>query len=243
MIFTILTLFPSIFDSPLGESLIKKARDKGLLEFNIVNIRDFAHDIHRTCDDAPFGGGAGMVMKAEPIRDAMEHVDKVRGRPRYVLLTPLGRRFDQELASRFSRIDHLALVCGRYEGVDERILGLVDEEVSIGDYVLSGGEAAALVVIDAVARLVPGVLGNEASPVDESFREGLLEYPQYTRPREFLGMEVPEVLLSGNHEEIRKWRRKESIRRTILRRPDLMERFQPTKEDRFLIRDLMEELE
>ncbi len=243
MIFTILTLFPSIFDSPLGESLIKKARDKGLLEFDIVNIRDFAHDIHRTCDDAPFGGGAGMVMKAEPIRDAMEHVDKVRGRPRYVLLTPLGRKFDQELASRFSRIDHLALVCGRYEGVDERILGLVNEEVSIGDYVLSGGEAAALVVIDAVARLVPGVLGNEASPVDESFREGLLEYPQYTRPREFLGMEVPEVLLSGNHEEIRRWRRKESIRRTILRRPDLMERFQPAKEDALLIRELMEELE
>jgi tRNA (guanine37-N1)-methyltransferase len=243
MIFTILTLFPSIFDSPLGESLIKKARDKGLLEFNIVNIRDFAHDIHRTCDDAPFGGGAGMVMKAEPIRDAMEHVDKVRGRPRYVLLTPLGRRFDQELASRFSRTDHLALVCGRYEGVDERILGLVDEEVSIGDYVLSGGEAAALVVIDAVARLVPGVLGNEASPVDESFRESLLEYPQYTRPREFLGMEVPEVLLSGNHEEIRRWRRKESLRRTVLRRPDLMERFQPTKEDALLIRELMEELE
>jgi tRNA (guanine37-N1)-methyltransferase len=243
MIFTILTLFPSIFNSPLGESLIKKARDKGLLEFNIVNIRDFASDIHRTCDGAPFGGGAGMVMKAEPIRDAMEHVDKARGRPRYVVLTPLGRRFDQELASRFSRIDHLALVCGRYEGVDERILGLVDEEVSIGDFVLSGGEAAALVVIDAVARLVPGVLGNEASPVDESFRDGLLEYPQYTRPREFLGMEVPEVLLSGNHEEIRRWRRKESIRRTILRRPDLMERFQPTKEDTRLIRELMEELE
>jgi tRNA (guanine37-N1)-methyltransferase len=243
MIFTVLTLFPSIFDSPLGESLIKKARDRGLLEFDIVNIRDFASDIHRTCDDAPFGGGAGMVMKAEPIRDAMEHVDRVRGRPRYVLLTPLGRRFDQEMASRFSGTGHLALVCGRYEGVDERILGLVDEEVSIGDYVLSGGEAAALVVIDAVARLVPGVLGNEASPVDESFREGLLEYPQYTRPREFLGMDVPEVLLSGNHEEIRRWRRKESIRRTILRRPDLMERFQPTKEDSLLIRELMEELE
>ena len=243
MIFTLLTLFPSMFDSPLGESLIKKARDKGLLDFNIVNIRDFANDIHRTCDDAPFGGGAGMVMKAEPIRDAMEHVDGERGRPRYVLLSPLGRRFDQEMAARFSRLDHLALLCGRYEGVDERILGLVDEEVSIGDYVLSGGEAAALVVIDAVARLVPGVLGNKASPMDESFLEGLLEYPQYTRPREFLGMEVPEVLLSGNHEEIRRWRRKESIKRTILRRPDLMERFQPTKEDAVLIRELVEELE
>lgn len=243
MIFTLLTLFPSMFDSPLGESLIKKARDKGLLDFNIVNIRDFANDIHRTCDDAPFGGGAGMVMKAEPIRDAMEHVDRERGRPRYVLLSPLGRRFDQEMAARFSRLDHLALLCGRYEGIDERILGLVDEEVSIGDYVLSGGEAAALVVIDAVARLVPGVLGNKASPMDESFLEGLLEYPQYTRPREFLGMEVPEVLLSGNHEEIRRWRRKESIRRTILRRPDLMERFQPTKEDAVLIREIVEELE
>jgi len=243
MIFTLLTLFPSMFDSPLGESLIKKARDKGLLDFNIVNIRDFASDIHRTCDDAPFGGGAGMVMKAEPIRDAMEHVDRARGRPRYILLSPLGRRFDQEMAARFSRLNHLALLCGRYEGVDERILSLVDEEVSIGDYVLSGGEAAALVVIDAVARLVPGVLGNDASPMDESFLEGLLEYPQYTRPREFLGMEVPEVLLSGNHEEIRRWRRKESIRRTILRRPDLMERFRPTKEDALLIRELMEELE
>lgn len=243
MIFTLLTLFPSMFDSPLGESLIKKARDKGLLEFNIVNIRDFASDIHRTCDDAPFGGGAGMVMKAGPIRDAMDHVDRARGRPRYILLSPLGRRFDQETAARFSRLNHLALLCGRYEGVDERIFSLVDEEVSIGDYVLSGGEAAALVVIDAVARLVPGVLGNDASPMDESFLEGLLEYPQYTRPREFLGMEVPEVLLSGNHEEIRRWRRKESIRRTILRRPDLMERFQPTKEDALLIRELMEELE
>jgi len=243
MIFTVLTLFPSMFESPLGESLIKKARDRGLLEFNIVNIRAFATDIHKTCDDAPFGGGAGMVMKVEPIRDAMEHVDKDRGRPRYVLLTPHGRRFDQELAMRFSRLSHLALVCGRYEGIDERILTLVDDEVSIGDYVLSGGEAAALVVIDAVSRLVPGVVGNDASPVDESFRDGLLEYPQYTRPREFLGMEVPQVLLSGNHEEIRRWRRKESLRRTILRRPDLMERLQPTEEDSLLIRELMEELD
>ncbi len=243
MIFTVLTLFPSIFESPLGESLIKKARDRGLLEFNIVNIRAFATDIHKTCDDAPFGGGAGMVMKVEPIRDAMEHVDKDRGRPRYVLLTPHGRRFDQELAMRFSRLSHLALVCGRYEGIDERILTLVDDEVSIGDYVLSGGEAAALVVIDAVSRLVPGVVGNDASPVDESFRDGLLEYPQYTRPREFLGMEVPQVLLSGNHEEIRRWRRKESLRRTILRRPDLMERLQPTEADSLLIRELMEELD
>jgi tRNA (guanine37-N1)-methyltransferase len=243
MIFTILTLFPAIFESPLGESLIKKARDKGLLQFNIVNIRDFAADIHRTCDDPPFGGGAGMVMKVEPIRAAMEHVDGEYGRPRYVLLTPHGKPFDQDMAGRFSRIPHLGLLCGRYEGMDERLLSLVDEEVSIGDYVLSGGEAAALVVIDAVSRLIPDVLGNEASPVDESFRDGLLEYPQYTRPREFLGMEVPEVLLSGNHEEIRRWRRKESLRRTILRRPDLMEQFRPTREDAVLIRQIMEEME
>jgi tRNA (guanine37-N1)-methyltransferase len=243
MIFTILTLFPDLFESPLGESLIKKARDKGLLQFNIVNIRDFATDIHRTCDDAPFGGGAGMVMKVEPIHDAIEHVDRERGRPRYVLLTPQGRIFDQETAARFSRLPHLSLVCGRYEGVDERALTLVDEEVSIGDYILSGGEAAALVVIDAVSRLIPGVLGNAASQADESFGDGLLEYPQYTRPREFMGMEVPEALLSGNHEDIRRWRRKHALKRTILRRPDLMERFRPTKEDSILIREIMEELE
>ena len=243
MIFTILTLFPGIFESPLNESLIKKAREKGLLEFNIVNIRDFASDIHHTADDAPFGGGAGMVMKVEPVHHAMEQVRKDRPRPHFVLLTPHGRRFDQESASRFSRIPHLALLCGRYEGVDERILSLVDDEVSIGDYVLSGGEAAALVVVDAVSRLVPGVLGNEESPADESFGQGLLEYPQYTRPREFMGMQVPEVLLSGNHEEIRRWRRKESLKRTILRRPDLMERFQPTREDEIMIRQVLEEME
>jgi len=243
MIFTILTLFPGIFESPLNESLIKKAREKGLLEFNIVNIRAFAADIHHTADDAPFGGGAGMVMKVEPVYYAIEQVRKDQPRPHFVLLTPHGRRFDQESAAGFSRIPHLALLCGRYEGVDERIHSLVDDEVSIGDYVLSGGETAALVVVDAVSRLVPGVLGNEASPADESFSRGLLEYPQYTRPREFMGMQAPEVLLSGNHEEIRRWRRKESLRKTILRRPDLMERFQPTREDEIMMRQVLEEIE
>jgi tRNA (guanine37-N1)-methyltransferase len=243
MIFTILTLFPGIFESPLNESLIKKAREKGLLEFNIVNIRDFAADVHHTADDAPFGGGAGMVMKVEPVHYALEQVRKERGGAYFVLLTPHGRRFEQESAARFSRMPHLALLCGRYEGVDERIHSLVDDEVSIGDYVLSGGEAAALVVVDAVSRLVPGVLGNEASPADESFSRGLLEYPQYTRPREFMEMQVPEVLLSGNHEEIRRWRRKESLKRTILRRPDLMERFQPTREDEIMMRQILEEME
>lgn len=243
MIFTVLTLFPAMLESFLGESLIKKAQEKGLLQFNVINIRDFATDIHRTCDDAPFGGGAGMVMKVDPIHRAMEHVRKELPGARFVLLTPHGRIFDQKAAAGLARIPHLALICGRYEGVDERVSALVDDEVSIGDYVLSGGEAASLVVIDAVARLVPGVLGNEESPSDESFHEGLLEYPQYTRPREYMGMAVPEALLSGNHEEIRRWRRKESIRRTVLRRPDLMERFQPDKENSALLRSIMEEME
>jgi tRNA (guanine37-N1)-methyltransferase len=242
MIFTLLTLFPSIFESPLNESLVKKARDRSLLSFNIVNIRDFAEDIHRTCDDAPYGGGAGMVMKVEPISRAMDYVSAHFGRPRYILLTPHGRTFDQETAARLSSQPHLGLVCGRYEGVDERVLALVDDELSVGDYVLSGGEAAALVVIDAIARLVPGVIGNETSAVDESFKEPLLEYPQYTRPQSFMGMEVPGVLLSGNHEEIRRWRRKESIRRTLLRRPDLLGAFEPGDEDRRLIREIMEEI-
>ena len=242
MIFTLLTLFPTIFHSPLNESLIKKAQDKGLLSFNIVNIRDHAEDIHRTCDDAPYGGGPGMIMKAEPILRAMESVEMRFGRPWYVLLTPHGRTLTQETAARLSRRPHLGLICGRYEGVDERLLQVVDEEVSIGDYVLAGGEPAALVVIDAVARLVPGVIGNEASSVDESFKEALLEYPQYTRPQTLMDMDVPPVLLSGNHEEIRLWRRKESIRRTILRRPDLFEKFEPTDEDRKLIREIMEEM-
>lgn len=242
MIFSILTLFPQMFESPLNESLIRKAREKGLLEFNVVYVRDFAADVHKTCDDAPYGGGPGMVMKTEPLCAAMEHVDRERGRPHYVLLSPSGRGFSQRTASRLSRLPHLGLICGRYEGVDERVASFVDEEISIGDYVLSGGEVAALVVMDAVCRLIPGVVGNELSPLDESFMESLLEYPQYTRPSEFMEMEVPAVLLSGNHEEIRKWRRKEAIRRTILRRPDLMERFRPGDEDERFIREIMEEI-
>lgn len=244
MIFTILTLFPSLFESPLNESLIKKARDRGILDFNIINIRDFALDQHKTCDDYPFGGGAGMVMKVEPILAAMRHVEQqIGGRPHFTLLTPHGRPFSQDVASGMARRNHVALVCGRYEGVDERISYFIDDEVSIGDYILSGGETAALVVIDAVARLVPGVIGNEQSSIDESFRESLLEYPQYTRPQRFDDLEAPSVLLSGNHEEIRRWRRKESIRRTILRRPDLMDRFMANQEDRRFVREIMEELE
>jgi tRNA (guanine37-N1)-methyltransferase len=242
MIFTVFTLFPNLFNSPLRESIIKKAADRGVVEFNIVDIRDFAEDIHRTCDDSPYGGGPGMVMKMEPIHRAMEYVERTRGRSKTILLTPQGRIFDQAKAERYARLSHLSLLCGHYEGVDERVISLVDEEISIGDYVLSGGEAAALVLIDAISRCIPGVLGNEQSPLDESFHEHLLEYPQYTRPDDFMGMTVPPVLLSGNHEEIRKWRRQEAIRKTVLKRPDLMEKFVPTGEDEKLLRKIMEEI-
>lgn len=242
MIFSILTLFPGIFESPLSESIIKKAVDKGIIRFNIVNIRDFAEDIHRTCDDSPYGGGPGMVMKVEPIYKAMRHVEEKLGKPRFVLLTPQGRTFDQQAAERLSRLSHICLICGRYEGVDERVLQFIDEEISVGDYVLSGGEFPALVLIDAVSRCIPGVLGNDQSVTSETFREHLLEYPQYTRPDVFMDMEVPQILLSGNHEEIRKWRRKESIRKTILKRPDLLNGFTPGDEDGRFMREIMEEI-
>jgi tRNA (guanine37-N1)-methyltransferase len=242
MIFSILTLFPNIFSSPLQESIIKKASDKGLISFNVINIRDFAHDTHRTCDDAPYGGGPGMVMKIEPLYHALDHVEGSIGKAHSILLTPQGRQFDQNMAVRLAKKPHLCLVCGRYEGIDERILSLIDEEVSVGDYILSGGEFPALILIDAIARCIPGMLGNELSTVQESFSDCLLEYPQYTRPETFMDMEVPATLLSGNHEEIRKWRRKEAIRKTIMKRPDLMNVFTPTKEDEKFIREIMEEI-
>jgi tRNA (guanine37-N1)-methyltransferase len=242
MIITILTLFPNIFASPLQESIVKKAADKGLVSFNIVNIRDFAEDIHKTCDDSPYGGGPGMVMKIEPIYQAMQHVEINTGKPKYILLTPQGRVFDEATAVRLSKLSHICLICGRYEGVDDRVLQFVDEEISIGDYVLSGGEMPALVLVDAIIRHIPGVLGNEQSVLDESHTEKLLEYPQYTRPPVFMDMEVPAMLLSGNHEEIRKWRRKEAIKKTVFKRPDLMEAFKPNDEDRKLLRQIMEEI-
>lgn len=241
MKFSILTLFPGIFESPLAESLIKKAADRGIISFDIVNIRDFAEDIHKTCDDTPYGGGPGMVMKVEPLSNAMEHVARTSGKPKFVLLSPQGNLFSQDTAQRFSRLSHLCLICGRYEGLDERVLSLVDEEVSVGNFILAGGEIPALIIIDSVSRLVPGVMGNEESVMTESLHESLLEYPQYTRPKSFQGMDVPGVLLSGNHEEIRKWRRREAIRKTILKRPDLMEHFKPTEEDRRFIREIMED--
>jgi tRNA (guanine37-N1)-methyltransferase len=242
MIFSVLTLFPGFFTSPLQESLIKKASERGLIAFNIINIRDFAEDPHRTCDDSPYGGGPGMVMKIDPLYRAMNHVETTWGRPKFVLLSPQGRLLDDDTAKRFSRLSHVCLICGRYEGVDERILNVVDEELSIGDFVLSGGELPALVVIEATSRLIPGVLGNAQSAVNESFADGLLDYPQYTRPEVFMDMAVPPMLLSGNHEEIRKWRRKEAIRKTLFKRPDLMERFNLSEEDRKLLREILEDI-
>ncbi len=221
----ILTLFPEIFDSFMKGSIVRIAQEKNLVEFHLTNIRDFTSDPHRTVDDRPFGGGPGMVMKPEPVFVAFEHILKKGEKDDCVriLLTPQGRTFRQEDARRWSRTRRMILIAGRYEGFDERVrIGLGCEEISIGDYVLSGGEVAAMVVIEAVIRLIPGVLGEETSVVEESFERGLLEYPQYTRPREFRGMRVPEVLLSGDHEKIRKWRLEQARSRTLERRSDLL---------------------
>jgi len=238
MVFQILTTFPGMIEAVAGESILGKARQKGIIDVEAVNLRDFAADKHRTTDDAPFGGGPGMVMKCRPVFDAVEALVARRraGRTRIVLMTPQGRRFDQAMAYQLARESHLILICGRYEGVDERIRQhLVTDEVSIGDYVLTGGEVAALVILDAVARLVPGVLGDESSAASESFSSGLLEYPQYTRPAQFRGYDVPEVLLSGNHEDIRKWRRAQSLERTLRRRADLLETAPLTDEDKRIL--------
>ena len=217
----ILTLFPGMFRGPFDESIVRRAIESGLLQIDVHNIRDFAEGRHKVVDDYPYGGGAGMVMKPEPIFAAVESLR--RANSRLVLMSAQGRTFDQAAAERLSHVDHLVLLCGHYEGVDERVIDhLVDEELSIGDYVLTGGELAAMVVCDAVVRLIPGVLGAEESAQEESFADGLLEYPQYTRPPDFRGWEVPEVLLSGNHAVIAAWRRAQSLLRTLRRRPELL---------------------
>lgn len=223
MIFDVLTIFPGFFTGPLEETILKRAREKGLLDVRTRDIRAYATDKHAKTDDVPFGGGPGMVMKPEPVVAAIEAA-RAEGASRVVLLDPGGARFDQRAARRLAAEPALALVCGRYEGFDERIRRYADEQLSVGDVVLSGGEPAALVVIDAVARLLPGVLGNEASPVDESFAGEalLLEAPAFTRPRDFRGDSVPDVLTSGDHEAIRRWRRREALRRTLAARPDLV---------------------
>jgi len=239
MRFEIITLFPELFDV-LRTGLLGKARDAGTIDVQTVTPRRFTADRHRTVDDSPYGGGSGMVLMPGPIADALDHLDEERrGKPTHrVLLSPQGAQFSQSHARRFSELGSLTLVCGRYEGFDERIRGLVDEEVSLGDFVLLGGEVAALAVIEATARLLSGVLGNEQSAADESHAEGLLEYPQYTRPEEFRGEKVPDILRSGNHGAIARWRRKESLRRTLERRPDLLEEAELTDEDRELLEEI-----
>lgn len=216
----VLTLFPGMFTGPMDESMVHRARQKGLLELGVHNLREWTHDRHRTVDDRPFGGGPGMVLKCEPIFEAVE---ALRGEDtRVVLMCPTGRRFDQAIAREFSGFKHLLLVCPSYEGLDERVREtLVQDEVSVGDFVLTSGNLPAMMVIDAVTRLLPGVLGDDESSVDESFSKGMLEYPHYTRPAEFRGRRVPEVLLSGHHAEIEKWRREQALLRTRQRRPDL----------------------
>ncbi len=241
MIFDVLTIFPGMFQSPLAESLLKKALDKGILQVRIQNLRDFTEDKHRTTDDYPYGGGAGMVMKPEPIIRAVEGIKAQDSEARSVLLTPQGDLFDQGVAREMSAHPHWILICGRYEGLDERVrLAAVDREVSIGDYVLTGGEIPALVLIDAISRYIPGVLGCAASVEEDSFARGLLEYPQYTRPPVFREMAVPEVLLSGNHAQIERWRRQESLRRTLDRRPELLDRAHLSGEDLGILSKLRE---
>jgi tRNA (guanine37-N1)-methyltransferase len=239
MKFDILTLFPGMFSSPLQESILGRAIQKDLMEVRVINVRDFALDKHQVVDDTPYGGGQGMVMKAEPIARAIEWAKTEDPSAWTVYLTPQGKPFDQEKARSLSLRPHLILLCGRYEGVDERVREMfIDEEISIGDYVLTGGELAAMVIIDAVSRFVPGVLGSAQSAEDDSFTNALLEYPQYTRPFDFEGKCVPEILLSGNHAAISLWRRKEALKRTVIRRPDLLARANLTRKDEELLEEI-----
>lgn len=236
MKFDILTLFPDLFKPFFEEGVLGRAVQKGLLDIRLTNIRSFARGPHRVTDDRPYGGGSGMVMKPGPIYRALKSIERGNNQSIVILLTPGGKTFDQHIAWELSRKDHLILICGRYEGVDERIITRhVDIELSIGDYVLSGGELGALVVLDAVGRLVPGVLGCSKSNLEDSFEDGLLEHPHYTRPRIFMGEEVPSVLLSGDHEKIRKWRRVRSLEKTLERRPDLLKRSDLKEEDNALL--------
>jgi len=236
MIIDILTIFPGMVAGPITESIIGKAIDRKLIDIRVINIRDYAADPHRTTDDRPFGGGSGMVMKPEPLVAAIGDVRKNDPAAKVILLSPQGKLFDQDIAFELSRLNHICLVCGRYEGVDERIRNhYVDDEISIGDYVLTGGELPALVIVDAVARLLPGVLGSNESLSEESFITGLLEYPHYTRPEIFGDHRVPDILLSGNHGAIRRWRRQQALIRTWQRRPDLLEKSQLSREDEELL--------
>lgn len=239
----VITIFPEIFHAYLREGILKRALKKGLIEVRVHNLRDYSEDKHKTVDDYPYGGGEGMVMKAEPFFRAVETISPDKDRRRVIMLTPAGKRFDQEMAAELSlEKRRLIFLCGRYEAIDERVrIALVDDEISIGDYILTGGELPALAIIDATARLIPGVLGNKRSAEEESFSSGILDYPHYTRPALFRDMPVPDVLLSGNHKWISRWRRKEALRRTIKRRPELLEKIRLSNEDYKLIEEIKKE--
>jgi tRNA (guanine37-N1)-methyltransferase len=236
----IITIFPRMVNAALSEGVVGRARDTGLVDIVVRDLRDYAGDKHRTVDDVPYGGGPGMVMKPEPLFKAVEAIGAERGTPSaVVLMTPQGRRFTHAEAERLSALERLIVICGRYEGIDERVTeALVTDELSIGDYVLTGGEFAALVVVDAVVRLVPGVVGDAASVTGDSFVRGLLDHPHYTRPAAFRGLNVPEVLVSGHHGEIERWRRRERVRRTRVRRPDLIDRAELTADERKTLDDI-----
>lgn len=232
-----------MFEGAFQQSILKRAQDNGLIEIHLINIRDYAMDKHKTTDDYPFGGGPGMLMKVEPISLAFNDIlARTTAKPHRIFMSPAGETFSQKKAIELASHQEIVILCGRYEGIDERILEeLIDEEISIGDFVLTGGELPAMVLVDAVARMIPGVLGDEESIVDDSFYQGILGYPQYTRPREFCGKTVPEVLLSGHHAMIDKWRRKEALRRTLLRRPDLLEQVELSKADLKLLAEIRAE--
>lgn len=232
----ILTLFPDMFSSPFNESIIERAQAKGLVQINTINIRDYATDRHQQVDDYPYGGGAGMVMKVDVLSRAI--VDLKSADTHVVYMSPQGKPLIQEKVIKLSREKSLLLICGHYEGIDERVMSLIDEEISIGDYILTGGEMAAMVLVDAVIRLLPGVLGDNESAQEESFSDGLLEYPQYTRPPVFQGQTVPDVLLSGHHENIRLWRKKMSLLRTLLKRPELLLDRDFDKEEKKLLKEI-----
>lgn len=241
--FDILTLFPDMFKTILNESIIGRAQENRLIEINTINIRDFSKDKHRKADDYPYGGGKGMVMMAQPIYDAFLSVrEGLDYKPKVIYLSPQGRVLNQKLVEEFGSCNHLVLLCGHYEGIDERVIEeIVDEEVSIGDYVLTGGELPAMVLIDAISRMVPGVLSSEESYSEESHYNGLLEYPQYTRPYEFNGREVPDVLMSGHHDNINRWRKQQSLKRTYIKRPDLFKKLNLNDKDLKLLKESLED--
>jgi tRNA (guanine37-N1)-methyltransferase len=244
MQFEVFTLLPDVFPPYLESSILQRARQRGLIDVRVHNIRNYTHDRHHTTDDTPYGGGGGMVMKPEPVFEAVESILGAPPQVPVILLTPQGRVFTQRVAEELARHERIALLCGRYEGVDERIREhLVTDELSVGDYVLTGGELPALVVIDAVSRLLPGVLGDPTGAQDDSHSMGLLEYPHYTKPPEFRGWKVPEILLSGDHAKIEKWRREQALTRTLKKRPDMIEKAELSKEDQKIVERLKSQVE